>query len=275
MTHASRPHATAPSAGARLPRALAAAALLLAPAAATAQEQDLAQQLSNPVADLVSVPFQLNWDRGIGPDGDGERLTYNIQPVVPISLGPDWNLISRTILPIVRTDGPDGTSSGVGDVLQSFFFSPARPTARGWIWGVGPALLLPVGEEGFGAETFAAGPTAVALRQQGPWTYGGLANHLWSAEHDPETEIDQTFLQPFLAYATPSGVTWTINSESTYDWEADQWSVPINAVVTKVTRIGTQPVSFGVALRYWAESPENGPEGFGARAIFTLVFPKG
>ncbi len=244
--------------------------------AQAAGAEELAKQLSNPVADLISVPFQLNYDENIGVDDSGSRWTLNIQPVVPISLGGNWNLISRTILPVISTEGilPGSSSeTGLGDTVQSFFFSPKQPTSGGWIWGAGPVLLLPTStDDTLGAGEWGAGATGVALRQQGPWTYGGLANHVWDIGGD--MDISQTFVQPFLSYTTPTAWSFTINSESTYDWESEQWSVPVNVIASKVTQIGGQLVSVGGGLRYWAESSDGGPEGWGVRLQLTFLFPK-
>lgn len=248
------------------------ALLAVSGAGAHAADSDLAQQLSNPVADLISVPFQLNYDQDIGPNDDTDRWTLNIQPVIPISINENWNLISRTIVPVIGTNGPGTDAFGVGDIVQSAFFSPKEPTAGGWTWGAGPVFLIPSGDDDFSAKTFGIGPTAVALKVQGPWTYGGLANHIWSVGGQ---DISSTFLQPFVAYTTPSAYTFSLNSESTYDWENDQWSVPINAIASKVLTIGKQPVSVGIGARYWAESAPGGPEGLGARLLFTMIFPKG
>ena len=242
-------------------------------------QEELAKKLQNPIAALISVPFQLNYDQNIGSEDGGERWTLNIQPVVPIDLNENWNLISRTILPVVWQDDifpGAGSQSGIGDVVQSLFFSPKAPTEGGWIWGAGPVFLLPTGSDDLlTTDKWGAGPTGVVLRQQGPWTYGALANHVWSfAGDDKRADISSTFLQPFLSYTTPSAVSYALQTESTYDWENEQWSVPIGAIVSKVTSIGDQRVSIAGGVRYWAEAPESGPDGWGARLVLTLPFPK-
>lgn len=241
-------------------------------------QAEIAKKLNNPIAAMISVPFQLNYDENIGPTDQGERWVLNVQPVIPISLNADWNVISRTIMPIIwQDDVPPGTDeSGVGDVFQSFFFSPKAPTAGGWIWGVGPALLLPTASDDMlGAEQWAAGPTAVALKQEDGWTYGALANHVWSfAGEDDRADVNATLIQPFMAYTTPKFMTFTLNTESTYDWEAEQWSVPINLMATQLFKVGAQPMSLQIGARYWAESPESGAEGWGMRIAYTLVIPR-
>ena len=196
------------------PPALLAALVSVLASAAQAQESAdadaLAKALSNPVAALISAPFQLNYDTGYGDDDDGERWTLNIQPVIPISISEHWNMISRTILPVIDQKGVvnDDSQSGLGDTVQSLFFSPKKPTASGWIWGAGPAFMLPTATDDLlGSEKWSIGPTAVVLKQtQTGWTYGALVNHLVSvAGSDDRGDVNATFLQPFLTKALGQG----------------------------------------------------------------------
>lgn len=251
---------------------------ILAAMAAPAQSQDadeLAKQLSNPVASLISVPLQLNWDTGYGPQ-DGDRWTLNVQPVIPISISEHWNLISRTILPLITQSdvtGPDSSQSGLGDIVQSLFFSPKETGPGGWIWGVGPAFLVPTGGSDLTADQWALGPTFVVLKQQSGWTYGMLANQLWGMGGSDRTDLSSMFLQPFLTRAFSGGRTVALNLESSYDWQGGHWTVPANLTYSKVTHFGGQLVSLAGGARVYLTTPDGGPD-WGLRFVVTLLYPR-
>ena len=240
---------------------------------------DLAQELTNPIADLVTVPIQMNFDHGIGPADDGSKLTTNVQPVIPVGISENWNLVTRTIVPVTYQNDifpGAGSQFGLGDINLSLFFSPKAPTAGGLTWGVGPVILLPTATDSLiGARKWGAGPAAVGLVLKGPWTIGMLANHVWSfAGDDDRDDISSSFMQPFVAYTWPSAWTASLQSETTYNWKSEQWSVPVNLALSKLVKFGKLPVSLQAGVGYWAESPDNGPEGLRFRLQANIVLPK-
>jgi hypothetical protein len=242
-------------------------------------QQELAKKLANPVSDLVSIPFQFNWENKVGPDDEGMRMVLNIQPVVPITLSEKWNLIGRWIMPYVAQPEALGSRTGFGDVVFSSFFSPAgAPTLT---WGIGPVVTLPLSTDPtLGSGKWAAGPTAVILRIQGPWVYGLLANQVWSfadASSDNRADVSQAFIQPIIAYVTPGGVTYTLNSESTANWNAEgdeeTWTVPINFLVSKLTKFGPFPFSVQAGVGVYVATPEDGPD-WKLRTNFVVLLPR-
>lgn len=245
----------------------------LAGQTARAQDADeLSKKLANPVASMISVPIQGNFDFGGGPRRNGFAATTNIQPVIPVPLNEDWNLIIRTILPIIHRDrygASEGT--GLGDVTQSFFFTPRH--SGHFVWGVGPAFLWPTATDDiFGSGKWGAGPTLLVLTQQGSWTVGGLANHIWSyAGPRGRSDVSATFLQPFLSYQFGHGLSASVNAEATYDWIARQWTVPVNVGLAQVFKVGEQPMSAGIGFKYYAVRPSEGPR-WGVRATLTFLF---
>jgi len=258
---------------------LAAALVVAMPALAQESDAEIAKKSLNPVASMISLPLKLDYDRNIGPVGQGSKYQLTVQPVIPVSLGADWNLISRTLIPLFdqRDVSPtSGGRSGLGDITQQFYFSPKKPTAEGWIWGVGPQLLLRTGRDGLSSEKWGLGPTAVLLKQESGWTYGALVNYMASTGGSSQArDISATYLQPFLSYTTPQFTTYGINTESSYNHETSQWSVPINATITQLLKVGDQRLTLQGGLRYWVDSPDGvGPKGWGVRFQVTFLFPK-
>jgi hypothetical protein len=247
-----------------------------------AQEAELAKKLQNPVASLISVPIQNNWDFGIGP-ANAMKYTANIQPVVPVSISDDWNLIIRTIMPVIYAEAPVNNPlapasaredhSGLGDITQSFFLSPKKPVG-GWVLGAGPVALWPTAtDSALGASQWGAGPTIVALRQEHGFTYGILANQIWSYAGWGPQNVNASFVQPFISYTTKTYTTFSVNTESTRNWQSEQWSVPMNFAVQQLVKIGKQPIALQVGYRYYVDGPSGGPD-WGLRFAVTFLFPK-
>ena len=240
------------------------------------EDSQLAKKLSNPISDLVSVPFQFNWEQNVGPL-EQTRFILNVQPVMPFTMNKDWNLVARVIVPLVSqpalTEG-SAPAFGVSDVLTSFFLSPSRGSVT---WGLGPVISLPsTMEPTLGSGKWSAGPTAVVLKQSGPWTYGALWNQVWSFSGDASRrDVNQMFLQPFLAYQATRTVTLTLQSESVANWEADEgkWTVPINILVSKLSSFGVFPASYQIGFGGFVAHPDTGPS-WKIRGAIVVLLPR-
>jgi hypothetical protein len=270
-SHAQDQSGTSPTPANSAPGAAAAAP------AAENENAELAKKLNNPISDLVSVPFQFNWENGIGPL-DETRYILNIQPVMPFSASEKVNLIVRVIAPIVSQPpvvSGGVAASGVSDILASFFLSPKQGAL---VWGVGPVVSVPsTSVPSLGTAKWSAGPTGIVLKQQGGWTYGALVNQIWSfAGQSDRSDVNQMFLQPFVAYTTKSLWTFTANSESTANWKVDspnRWTAPINLMFSKLSSFGTFPASYQFGWGYFFARPDNGPT-WKVRANITILLPK-
>jgi hypothetical protein len=242
---------------------------------AWAQDSDaeLARELQNPVADLVTVPVESRIDK---EPNNKLRTTVNVQPVLPFELGPDLLVVSRTIIPVIYAEAAGSDQlrhTGLGDISQSFFFARKQPV-NGWILGAGPVFKLPTAsDKDLGDGVWAAGPTGVAMRQDDEWTYGMLASHVRSFAGRSGTTVNATSLQPFLAYTTASLMTYGVGTESIYDWETHQWLVPLDITVSQLVRIGDTPIDFALGGRSYLESPAGGPD-WGIKFTVTFMFPK-
>lgn len=241
----------------------------------------LAKQLSNPVAAAVSIPFQNNFDWGGGPRGDGFQWKMNFQPVIPFKLNDRWNLVTRAIIPVInQTDiagtylNPSGTQTGLGDSLVSAWISPAD-ASNDLVWGLGPAVMIPTGGGNLlTSNQWAAGPTAILLKMGKRFTYGGLINHLWSyAGNGGRPGTNASFIQPFVVYLAGGGWTVILNSETTYNWQASEATIPVNLMLNKMSKICNTPVQWQAGVRWYAVKPDNGPE-WGLRFSLTFLLPR-
>lgn len=240
-------------------------------------QEELAKAAQNPIASLISVPIQSNNDFDWGPDGDWLSVN-NFQPVIPFELNERWNLVTRTIVPIISQPGiapGQDRETGTGDTLFTAFFTPKD--SGEWIWGVGPAIQLPTSSDSrLGADEWAAGGSFVALTMPGKWVVGGLVSNIWGIDTDPGNDINLFTLQPFLNYNLESGWYLTCSPIISANWEAgsdQRWTVPIGGGVGRVFAIGTQPVNVQVQTYYNVEKPDITGD-WALRLQFQLMFPK-
>ncbi len=264
-----------------LTAALGAAALLAAlPARAELSAEELAKIAQNPVGNMISVPFQNNSNLNFGPE-KGTQNILNIQPVIPIEVDHDWNIITRTIIPLIWMPslGPDTPSkSGIGDIQLSAFLSPANPGE--WIWGLGAITQIPTNSsEELGNKNWGLGPTAVVLhlKHGDPWVYGVLVNNIWSLTSSEQGgAYNNGLVQPFLNYNFSDGAYLTSGPILTVNWKADssqRWTVPIGGGVGKIFHIGKLPVNTSIDAYYNVVKPDYGAN-WQIRAQVQLMFPK-
>ena len=235
----------------------------------------LARELRNPVSSLARIYFDNRLDFGMASNREGYRYKMNFEPVLPIALNNNWNLVVRTKIPLIYQDGIEASmvQAGLGDILQSFYVSPNN--THPVFWGVGTTLLIPTATDTLlGTGKFGLGPAAVIGAQQRAWTYGVVARHIWSvAGHSDRADVSATYLEPFVSYTTRSAWTFSLDAESTYDWTGKRWSTPISFEIGKVLRAGGHAVSVGGGMTCWAATLPGGPQACGARFSITPLFP--
>jgi hypothetical protein len=255
------------------------AALLAAtPALAELSAEELAKLAQNPVGNLISVPFQNNTNLNVGPDNRTQNI-LNIQPVIPISVSDEWNIITRTIVPVISQPLPDGDrTNGIGDTVFTAFLSPAKPGA--WIWGAGPVVQLPTNSNSdLGNRNWGLGASAVVLHLEkgDPWVYGVLANNIWSLSDNKQGgSYNNGLIQPFVNYNFDGGFYITSAPIITADWKAEssqRWTVPVGGGVGKIFHLGRLPVNTQLSAYYNVVTPDDGAN-WQIRAQVQFMFPK-
>jgi hypothetical protein len=249
-----------------------------APAPAADNTADLAKATQNPVANLISVPFQNNTNFGIGPYNRTQDV-LNVQPVIPARISEKWMVISRIIQPIVWQPAPTanaGGQYGFGDMNPTFFLSPAKPGKL--IWGFGPAIVIPTATStALGQGKLSFGPSAVALAQPGHWTLGALVNNVFSVAGSPHRPyVNQMLLQYFINYNLKKGWFLTWQPTLTANWKAadgNRWVVPLGGGIGRIMRLGAQPVNIGLQFYGNAVHPPGGSP-WAMRIQFAFLFPK-
>lgn len=246
---------------------------------ALAQEstEELAKAVQNPIADLISLPFQNNTTFDYGPD-DKTQNTLNIQPVWPVTLNQNWNVITRTIVPVVSNPSliPGGSrETGLGDTTFTAFFSPSK--AGKWLWGAGPVLLLPTStDDQLGADEWGIGPSLVVLTMPGSWVIGSLWSNVWGINEDTGNDVNVFTWQYFVNYNMEGGWYLTTAPIMTANWEApsgQKWTIPVGGGFGRVFRVGKQPLNFNIQGFYNVESPDFVGD-WSMRFQLQLMFPK-
>ena len=257
---------------------LALVLLVAMPAGVLAQgDKDLARASQNPVSDMISLPIQNNTNFNVGPSSATQNIT-NIQPVIPFALDDDWNVITRTILPIVSQPGltlGQGRVNGVGDATFTAFLSPRA--ASKVIWGVGPVVLLPTASnDRLGSDKWGVGPSAVVLTMPGNWVIGSLVSNIWSTGGAGAQDVNSFTWQYFVNYNMENGWYLTSAPIITANWEApsdNRWTVPFGGGVGKIFRIGKQALNGQISAYYNAKAPDNAAD-WQLRAQLQFLFPK-
>ena len=244
--------------------------------------EEMAKSAQNPMAAMISVPFQNNTNFNVGP-GEETQNILNIQPVIPFSLNENWNLITRTIIPVISQPGfapGQDRENGIGDIQLSLFLSPVQPSSGGWILGGGLVAQFDTATDSrLGTQRQGLGPSFIVLRPDGAWVYGGLVNNIWDVGGDDDRdEINQMLIQPFVNYNFPDkpGRYLTFAPIITANWEADsgdQWTVPLGGGIGQIMKWGDTPVNLQASAYYNVETPKNGAD-WQMRLQVQFLFPK-
>jgi hypothetical protein len=242
-------------------------------------EEELLQKLANPLAALASFTTDLEFDYHIGPGEAGHRATLFLQPQIPVHLGDTWNVISRSVFPVVYQENVSpgsGTQLGVGDLTEALYLATVQPGRLGWVWGFGPIVQIPIGSEKLLTyDKFSLGPSMGFVKQEDLFTYGLVAAQFWSiGGSEQRADVNVLSFQPFLTIRSHNLWNLTLQVPSSYDWNARAWTVPVALTVEKLVSFQEVPVTINFGIRYWAEAPQSAPHDFAFQFGLTLIFPK-
>ena len=274
--------------------------LALSMPAAAQQEssaEELAKKTQNPVADLISVPLQNNFNFGAGFHHNKMTYVLNVQPVIPISINDELEFdhaddhadhqptLACFPQPAGQCTAP--LAPDLGDINPTVFLSPAKPGEL--IWGIGPTMTLPTAtDRDLGSGKWSMGPAAVALAIQGHWVFGALMNNQWSVGGWGDKAVNAMLLQWFVNYNLPDGWYLTTAPIVTADWKADKagdvWTAPLGGGVGKLFRLGQilpleghpiakLPINTQLAAYGNVAKPEFGP-AWQLRFQIQFLFPK-
>jgi hypothetical protein len=238
-------------------------------------QDELAKELANPVAPVITAPFQWNYDRGRGAGQAGTDQTLLFQPVIPTNLSGGDTFITRPIVTTQWLNNINGyTGAGMSNAQLETFYVPKSNSS--WLWGIGPYLASSAGSSGrFGSNQTGAGASAIVLNRQGNWVYGLLTFQSWSVGGSPiYGTANNLYAQPFINFVTSTAWTYSLNTQSNYNYDARRMSNPMNFTISKLEKIGNTPTQFTVGARYNISSIPGGPQGWGARAAITFVIPQ-
>lgn len=262
-----------------------AASLLLLPlitfaeSAVTEEEKmALAKASQNPLAAMISLPLQNNTNFNVGPESDTQNVLL-VQPVIPIDLNDEWNIIARTIMPVATQPGSltgDGTKTGIGNTQVVAYFSP-KESYNGWTWGAAPVLMLPASNTDYGSKEWGGGLSVIGLKMPGNWVYGGLVTQLWAPSGDNSAQINSTSMQYFINYNLPDGWYLSTAPTMTYNWRAkagERWTVPIGGGGGKVFKWGDQAMNFSLRAYTNVVKPTDNSADWTLQAQLTFMFPK-
>jgi hypothetical protein len=237
----------------------------------------LAKAAQNPLAAMISVPFQNNTNFNIGPDNQTQNVML-VQPVIPFDLNDEWNIISRTIVPIITQPDyitQDGTKTGIGNTQVVAYLSPKK-AYKGWIWGVSPVLMLPASNKEYGSKEWGGGVSALALTMPGNWVFGGLVTQIWAPSGDESNQINSTSIQYFVNYNLPDGWYLSTAPTMTYNWQApsnEKWTVPVGGGGGKIFRWGKQAMNASLRAYTNVVKLTDNSADWTLQAQITFMFP--